>query len=85
MIDRDEAHRIAAREILARGLGTGVRTLYPFDEIPGRRSSLYGVALGASWIAYAEGRITGLRSSDIVVISRITGEVLYCGSAGDEG
>jgi hypothetical protein len=85
MIDRDEAHRIAAREIVARGLGTGVRSLYAFDEIPGRRSSLYGVALGASWIAYADGPITGPRPSDIVVISRATGEVIYSGSAHDEG
>jgi hypothetical protein len=47
----------------------------------------YGVdvPLEECWIAYVERPVTGLESSWIVLVSRKSGEVVYEGSAGDEG
>jgi hypothetical protein len=46
-----------------------------------------GPDLATVWIAYAHGRDSGQihRSSDVILISKTTGEVLYAGSANDEG
>ena len=86
LIDREEAHRIATIEIAAHSLGTGVRRLCDPAEIDGRLPVLYnGPDLESCWIAYAESPITGTRSSNIVLISRATGDVLYSGSAHEEG
>jgi hypothetical protein len=86
MVDREEAHRIAEKEIIARGLGTGVQQVCTVDEITWRRPAIYGgPELSTCWVAYAERPIRGLFSSDVVLISRVSGEVLYSGSAHDEG
>lgn len=45
------------------------------------------VTLRRCWIAYA-GRLAEYRlvaSSDIIVVAQETGEVVFCGSANDEG
>ncbi len=86
MIDRQQAHHIASREITNRGLGTGVSSLYaPGELVPRAPNLYYGPDLNAAWVAYVERPLLGLRSSTIVVISSETGEVLYAGSANDEG
>ena len=55
-----------------------------------RRPCIYGLStemLRQCWIAYA-GRPVGcctVTSSDIIVAAQETGEVVFCGSASDEG
>ena len=88
MISRDQAREIAEREIIARGLGTGVKTVYRPDELDGRalRNIYYtGPALRQWWVAYAARPFIGLMSSNVVLIDRENGAVLYAGSANDEG
>ncbi|MDQ6871216.1 MAG: hypothetical protein M3037_04300 [Gemmatimonadota bacterium] len=86
MVDRESAVRIAEKEIVARGLGTGVRSVLGFDELKVRAPVLYrGPDLRKCWIAYAERPLRGLFASNIVLIDRESGEVLYSGSANDEG
>jgi len=56
------------------------------DRAP--KPSLYltrPVRLEDCWVCYLEPRPMMLASSEIVVASRETGEVVYAGSANDEG
>ena len=41
--------------------------------------------LDGCWFVRAQSYGTGLRSSRVIVVSKTTGDVLYDGSAGDEG
>lgn len=86
-LTREEARAIAERAVADRGLGVGVSGVYLESELSSRRPTLYGGPnLDDCWIAYVDrGWSTGLRSSLIVLISKRTGEVLYAGSANDEG
>lgn len=86
MITRDQARSIAEGEVRAKGFGTGVRGVYLVQELPTRRPNLYlGPPLDRCWIAYVDRSGLTVGSSSIVLIDRETGEVLYSGSANDEG
>lgn len=85
-ISRERAAEIAGADALAHGLGVGVRSVVMPHEITWRRPLPYGVALGRSWIAYiAQDAALALRSSTIVVVDRENGDVVYRGTAHDEG
>lgn len=85
-VDRAEALRIGAAEITAKGLGSGAREALLLQEITASLPKLYrGPDLARCWIVYAARPEFGIRSSNIVLISRATGEVLYSGPAFDEG
>ena len=45
----------------------------------------YGVRRRDTWVVYKNGFVTGLRASEVVVVCKRTGRVLYEGSAHDEG
>jgi hypothetical protein len=64
---------VTYQEILA----AGARPPKPYD--------VTGRALLTSWIVYLEGVPALLGSSRIILVSRDTGQVLYFGSADDEG
>ena len=67
-----------------------VCTIPELEEFMIRRPCICGLpteTLRRCWIAYA-GRPTGycmVTSSDIIVVAQETGEVVFCGSANDEG
>ena len=86
-LTREQARLIAERVVAERSLGVGVRDVYLASEITWRRPTLYaGPNLDDCWIAYVDKwSPPGLHSSLIVLISKRTGEVLYAGSANDEG
>lgn len=85
-INRAEASRIGAAEITAKALGSGAREALLLEELGSQPPSLYrGPDLARCWIVYAMRQDFGIRSSTVVLISRATGEVLYSGSAHDEG
>lgn len=88
---RDEA-RLKAESYLAalqeRGKFpevTGVREVVRFQELQGRAPMLYATPLEGRWIAYLARPIRGLFSSTILVIDDATGDLVYSGSANDEG
>jgi hypothetical protein len=86
LISRDDAHAVAESTIRERGLGSGVRDLCLLEEISWRQPQVYnGPSLAECWIAYVERPMARLGASSIVLISKKTGEVLYAGSANDEG
>jgi hypothetical protein len=45
----------------------------------------YNVRREDTWVVQKKQPMTGLRSSEIVVVCKCTGRVLYEGAAGDEG
>ena len=45
----------------------------------------YGVRRQDTWIVFKNSRVSALKSSDVVVVCKRTGRVLYEGSAHDEG
>jgi hypothetical protein len=47
--------------------------------------NIYGVRREDTWVVYKKCRGMGLRSSDVVVVCKRTGRVIYEGSAHDEG
>jgi len=70
---RPVAKVVAYQEVLA----TGTRPPMPYGVI--------GRDLLTSWIVYLEGVPAMLDSSTIILVSRSDGQILYCGSANDEG
>jgi hypothetical protein len=86
MISREQATEIAKRDALAYELGFAIREVLLPAEITSARPRLYNVPLDNVWIAYVEqvGSFA-IDSSRIVVIDRRNGDVLYRGSAHDEG
>ena len=46
--------------------------------------NIYSVRREDGWVVYKKCRGMGFRSSDVVVVCKRTGRVLYEGSAGDE-
>jgi hypothetical protein len=86
LITPDEARHLAAQHVAKRmfetatvldgadaRLGIGVPGAYPRKDV---------------WVVYKSenpGDAPGLKSSDIVIVCKRTGRVLYEGSAGDEG
>ncbi len=92
MISRELAARIAADSLNLSRSSHGIFTVgkvVTVDEIAYRRPILYlsgGVGLDDCWIVYLKPtNPTGLCSSTIMLISRVTGEEVYFGSANDEG
>jgi hypothetical protein len=86
-VSRESARTIAAKEIIARGLGSGVRAIYSPEEVQ-RAPNIYGGPdLSRCWLAYANDDFDtrALRSSIVVFIDRANGSVLYAGSANDDG
>jgi hypothetical protein len=100
VITRDEAARIALAHVRAldRGpsdaFGSGVRdpgqptiaAVHDPAEV-GRPRMLYHLreALDSCWIAYLAPRHLRLEPSHIVLVAKETGNVIYSGSANDEG
>lgn len=79
-ITRAEARRRAARHVLNRMFkGAAVR-----DGTEAGHNA-YNVRRENTWVVYKNRPATGMRSSDIVVVCKSTGRVLYEGTAGDEG
>ena len=79
-ITRAEARRRAERHVLQRMFkGATVRD---GAEAGG---NIYNVRREDSWVVYKKCRGMGLRSSDVVVVCKRTGRVLYEGLAHDEG
>lgn len=86
MISRDEAANIAKSYAISHDLSKNVRLVVLLEEITRRVPTIYPVALNNCWIAYLEHR-EPLRicASNIVVVGREHGNVIYGGSAMDEG
>ena len=90
-MNRDEARLKAESYLTAlreRGEfpeATGVREILRVDELSARRPPLYGIRLEQCWIAYLARPPRGLFSSTILVIDDATGDLVYSGSAHDEG
>ena len=79
-ITRAEARRRAERHVLNRMFkGATVR------DGAQAGGNLYNVRREDTWVVYKKCRGMGLRSSDVVVVCKRTGRVLYEGSANDEG
>lgn len=82
MIDHEEAQRIAMAHL-------GDTALAALEIVDGRfaRLNVYGLRqpLTTCWVAYVPQPGVALRSSVVVIVSKASGEVLYHGSAFDEG
>ena len=86
MISREEAANIARSYAIAHDLGENVRSVVLLQEITGRVPMIFTVVLDNCWIAYIENRHPlKICSSTIVVVGREQGNVIYGGSAMDEG
>ena len=94
-VTRQDALRIAEDYLKAhpRPNCDGIEKVYTIPELEEfmiRRPCVYGLTpetLLRCWIAYA-GRPAGycmVASSDIIAVAQETGEVIFCGSANDEG
>jgi hypothetical protein len=96
-VTREEADRIVRAHITSKGLylvepNIAVRTL---DEAGGIGMWEYGLADSAEkltkmindcWLVYVcDGRGFVLRSSHLVIVSKVDGSIKYSGSACDEG
>lgn len=90
-VSREDARAIAEKYLSGEGSrlgGTRVKFVATVDELRGTRSpSIYAIGdLDAYWIAYVDrGPPQALRSSAVVLVSRLTGSIAYAGSANDEG
>ncbi len=90
-ISREEAAEIAERFLEDSGRRSfSIRNIWDIWELKLRRPNPHFVThirWDHCWIAYLEGPLSGimLKSSDIIVISKETGEILYSGDANDEG
>lgn len=81
-IDKDEALLIAQKQSTPP-----IEEFQIYDSMP-TNWSIYGASAdepGECWYVRTPCTGTGLRSSRAIIISRQTGEVIYDGSANDEG
>jgi hypothetical protein len=92
MTSREDARRIATeylREWVSPWGPAHVREVLTWDELTSARPRPYGApaAVETAWICYLDEPQAPLmlRSSTIIAIARDTGEVVYAGSAEDEG
>ena len=92
LITREQARALAEEfldrtEGLPRRSGEDITGVYDLREIRWPHPSLYGVSfdLQDTWIVYVRDESISIQSSTIVVVSKQTGDILYCGSASDEG
>lgn len=78
--------RERARTIAQEHLGGGeILGVHSHDEVGCAPSIFGGPRLDLCWIAYVAQPFRGVKSSIVVLVHRFTGEVLYVGSANDEG
>jgi len=90
-VSREAAHSIAAARVQHEfGLTGKVGKVLSLDEITGRLPFIYSFpdeVLQDCWIAYVErsDRRMMLESSTVVLVSKVTGDIAYVGTAGDEG
>jgi hypothetical protein len=85
-VTREQAHRIATVDAQVHFLGNDIEEVVQVHELSNRRlPMLYGVNLMNCWIAYVDDESPAQRSSKIVLVDQITGEVVYRGFANDEG
>ncbi len=87
---RENAALIATQYLREKGRDFTVSEIYSWDEIPFRKPCLYYVEpfdITQCWIVYLSGPDTGwmLKSSDIVIVTKDSGKVVYFGTANDEG
>ena len=90
-LTRDEARQMAESHLAAlqeegrfrdaSGIGEVVR----IGEVQVQAPRLYNTPLEGRWIAYLKMPLRGLQSSTILVIDDATGDLVYSGSANDEG
>ena len=89
MITREQAIEIADEVRREHMLGRSVTRVNTWEELGTGTPTLYftgNMTQNSLWIAYIEPlQLFGLQSSTIVAIDRETGEVMYHGSANDEG
>ena len=86
VISRDQAYEIAKQDALDNELGFNVNGVFLPEEIASALPVIYGVPLENCWVAYIKSpEPLGLRSSIIIIVDRESGEVIYRGSANDEG
>lgn len=89
MITREQAFEIADEARKEHMLGRSVIKVKSWEELGAGAPRLYSTSSmtrNSLWIAYIEPlQQLGLQSSTIVAIDRETGEVIYHGSANDEG
>jgi hypothetical protein len=79
-ITRAEARRRAERHVLNRMFkGATVR-----DGMVAS-GNIYNVRREDTWVVYKNPKEIALKSSDVILVCKRTGRVLYEGSAGDEG
>lgn len=90
-IEREQAKKIAEQFLKEENRNEfQVERVAAPNELPGRQPAVYGVEIDNCWIAYlrpsehAESQFS-LKSSDIIIVSRTNGKVLYFGSDNDEG
>ena len=90
-VSREEALEIAKAYLFSgesRVCGNGIRGVYSLEELKGSRLGLLEISyqLSRCWIAYVARPFTGMiSSSDVILVHRETGAVVYAGSAQDEG
>jgi len=89
-ISRSEAFDIANKYVKTCPLeeGVGIRKIVSIEEIVWRRPCIYNYPdekMKNYWIAYVNIPKEMISSSTILLISKETGEIIYVGSANDEG
>jgi len=87
-VSRQDAKKIAQEAIKLHGMAYPIGDIKHYFEITCQKPGGYISGSGnikETWIAYLEMPCIALRSSTIVAISCVTGEVIYIGDAGDEG
>ena len=83
-ITRAEARRLAARHVMERMFNGAVVKDSPAARLGGMISC--GISrMAGVWEVYPNIELTGFGPSQVVVVCKRTGRVLYEGSAGDEG
>lgn len=84
MVSREQAASIAAETAKTLGFGTGVDNVLEHPEID--RLHVYGHDFENCWVAYiTRTDWRALQASTIVAVDKWTGQVVYTGSAYDEG
>lgn len=87
-VSRERAWEIAeayVRDIAGWSDIKGIRTVVDWDEITWRKPQVFNRPLEGCWIVYVDRIGHGLWSSTILLISQKSGEIVYAGTAEDEG
>ena len=88
MVSREQARVIAEAAISSDAELTGISQVLSWEEVDSRKpiSPFVDVDWQNCWVAYATYRNWAiLRSSTVVAVHKMSGAVLYQGSASDEG